>query len=112
MKMMNKTPRTRLMTLMAAAAGVTAAVGASISAPEQALASTATSATIAADTLKNKPVTDQKAAQASKAKSSEASKSAAAKKSAVSPKSVVSTTAPNASENDVNADANSDGSGY
>lgn len=102
---MNKTPRTRFVTLMAAAAGVTAAVGSSISAPKQALASTATSATIMADTVKNKPATAKKTAAASK--------SPEAKKPAVTPKSVVSTATPGTpSLNDVNGDPNGDGTGY
>lgn len=100
---MNRIPRTRFVTLMAAAAGVTAGLG-SMAAPEQALARTPASAVAAADTLPKAKLSTA-AAKATAAKKSEASakkseasskkSEATAKKADASAKAVVATAAAN-----------------
>ena len=120
-QMMNGTPRKRLVTLMAAAAGVTAGLGA-MAAPAQ--AHTAAPTTLAADTLiKSKPAATKakattapaKGAAAAKAKSATTTKAAAAKPAA--PAKAVVSTGPNApSPNDACGDEadcrNANGAGY
>lgn len=125
---MNRIPRTRFVTLMAAAAGVTAGFGSTMAAPGQALASTHASALVAADTVPNAkltaaakaaaPAKGTAAAKASApAKASTAAKTAAAEKPAASAKKVVAAAASNeVPKNDVcgsEADCrNADGGGW
>jgi hypothetical protein len=82
--MMNRIPRTRFVTLMAAAAGVSA--GLASLAPTQALASTSASASFATDTLPTKAALAAKKAAdkavAAPAKTADATKKAEAAKTA------------------------------
>lgn len=106
---MNRIPRTRFVTLMAAAAGVTAGLS-SMADPAQALVRTPTIATIAADTLpssraaaapKKSDVAAKSAKSAESAKSAKAAP-AADKKAEADKKAVVATGDPNViPENDV-----------
>jgi hypothetical protein len=104
---MNRIPRTRFVTLMAAAAGVTAGLS-SMADPAQALARTPTIATIAADTLPGKAAAAPKKSTvaAKTAKGETAAKSAKAapeaKKPETATKAVVATGDPNViPDNDV-----------
>ena len=100
---MNRIPRTRFVTLMAAAAGVTAGLS-SMADPAQALVRTPTIATIAADTLPGKAAAAPKKSDvaAKPAKSDKAAPAAAEKKPEAAAKAVVATGNPNViPENDV-----------
>jgi hypothetical protein len=131
---MNRIPRTRFVTLMAAAAGVTAGLGSLAGTPEQAMARTPTITELAADTLPSaRPAADAKAkATAKEAKTAsvekngkdteqaQLAKKAAADstaKKAVSAKDVVKAkSASDVPQNDACADdpdcRNGDGLGY
>jgi hypothetical protein len=131
---MNRIPRTRFVTLMAAAAGVTAGFGAMAGSATQALARTPTVTELAADTLPSakpaavaakakeareaKAAVKKPAAEETKEQSKSAKKSAeSTAKASVSAKDVVKTSASNGvSENDScenEADCrNGDGTGY
>jgi hypothetical protein len=119
---MNRIPRTRFVTLMAAAAGVTAGLGSLAGTPEQALARTPTITELAMDTLPGaKPAADAKAKTTAKeTKTAAAEKNAAADstaKKAVSGKDVVKAkSASDVPKNDACADdpdcRNGDGLGY
>jgi hypothetical protein len=104
--MMNRIPRTRFVTLMAAAAGVTAGLS-SMADPAQALVRTPTITTIAADTLPGKTAaapkkSDVAAKPAKTAEPAKSAKDAPAKKAEAATKAVVATGDPNAiPENDV-----------
>jgi hypothetical protein len=100
---MNRIPRTRFVTLMAAAAGVTAGLS-SMANPAQALARTPTITTIAADTLPGKAAAAPKKSDvaAKPAKSDKAAPATAEKKPDAATKAVVATGDPNViPENDV-----------
>jgi hypothetical protein len=108
--MMNRIPRTRFVTLMAAAAGVTAGLS-SMADPAQALVRTPTIATIAADTLpsskaaaapKKSDVAAKPAKSAESAKDAKAAPAADKKADAATKAKVVATGNPNViPENDV-----------
>ena len=105
---MNRIPRTRFVTLMAAAAGVTAGLS-TMADPALALVRTPTTATIAADTLPGKAAAAPKkstvAAKASKSAAADKSDkkvATEAKKPEAAAKAVVATGDPNViPENDV-----------